>query len=212
MKSTIKKILIADDHPLLLIGLKGMIEDIGGYEIIGQATNGNEAIEFAIKNQPDISILDLEMPQENGIEVLRTIKSKCQKCKVAILTSHKEEVYLKQAIDAGADGYLLKEFANLEITKCLSKFEQNQPYYSEQLDAYINSNVGPDKNYEKLSRSEKKVVRLISQEKSSKEIGDILFISPKTVDNHRSNIIKKLEIQPKKNSLFIWATRNKAYL
>lgn len=212
MNTNPKTILIADDHPLLLVGLKGTIENMPGYQLVAQANSGKEAVELAISTRPDISIIDLEMPELNGIETLKAIKKSCNKCKVAILTSHKEEIYLKQAIEAGADGYLLKEFANDELSKCLTRFQNNEAYYSDQLSVYIDPDGGPDPNIDKLSRTEKKVVRLIGQEKSSKEIGEILFISPKTVDNHRSNIIKKLELQNKKNSLFSWASKNKTFL
>lgn len=212
MATKTKKILIADDHPLLLIGLRGIIENIEGYEIVGEATTGNEAVEMAISQKPDISIIDLEIPDQNGIDILKVIKKIAPNSKVAILTSHKEEIYLRQALDAGADGYLLKEFANTEITTCLTKFANDETYYSDQLRSYINSEKGPDSNYDKLSRSERKVIKLIAQGKSSKEIGEILFISPKTVDNHRSSIMKKLELQNKKNSLFSWASKNYSYL
>jgi DNA-binding NarL/FixJ family response regulator len=212
MSSNTKKIFIADDHPLLLIGLRGIIENMDGYELIGEATNGTDASKLARKLQPDISIIDLELPGINGIEVLADLKKHCKSCKVAILTSHKEENYLMQAIENGADGYLLKDFANIEIEKCLTHFENDEPYYSEQLKVFINPAQTPDPNLEKLSRTEKKIMRLIAKEKSSKEIGEVLFISPKTVDNHRSNIIKKLDITAKKHSLFSWASKHQTYL
>ena len=207
-----KKILITDDHPLLLIGLRGIIETIEGYSLVGEATNGNEAVEVALKTKPDICILDLELPGISGIEALKKIKISLPNCQFAILTSHKEEELLLESIDAGANGYLLKDFANIEIKRCLAHFENNEPYYSEQLKSFINPAQKQDPNIEKLSRTEKKILKLISQEKTSKEIGEILFISPKTVDNHRSNIIKKLDITAKKHSLFSWASKHISYL
>jgi DNA-binding NarL/FixJ family response regulator len=212
LNNTPKNILIADDHPLLIIGLRGIIDNITGYHLIGEATNGTDAVLLAKQHSPDISIIDLELPGINGIEVLKEIKKILPSTKVAILTSHKEERYMLEALDAGADGYLLKDFANIEINRCLTHFENNEPYYSEQLKSYINPAQGKDPSIDKLSRTERKVLRLIGQEKTSKEIGEILFISPKTVDNHRSNIIKKLDITSKKHSLFSWASKNKAYL
>tara|TARA_R110002050_G_scaffold286088_1_gene436110 strand:+ start:66863 stop:67501 length:639 start_codon:yes stop_codon:yes gene_type:complete len=212
LKTTTKTILIADDHPLLLIGLRGIIDTLEGYQLIAEATNGIDAVKFAKEKSPDISIIDLEIPGLNGIEVLREIKRFSKSKKVAILTSHKEEKYLKQALDSGADGYLLKDFANVEIENCLLHFENNEPYYSAQLKSHINQAESPDPNFDKLSRTERKILRLIGQEKTSKEIGEILFISPKTVDNHRSNIIKKLEITAKKHSLFSWASKHQSFL
>jgi DNA-binding NarL/FixJ family response regulator len=212
LRKKIKSILIADDHPLLLIGLRGIIDTLIGYQLVGEATNGTEAVILAKKVNPDIAIIDLELPGINGIEVLKGIKKMSPAPKVAILTSHKEEMYLLQAIDAGADGYLLKDFANEEISNCLAHFENDEPYYSVQLKSFINPASSPDPNFEKLSRTERKILRLISQEKTSKEIGEILFTSPKTVDNHRSNIIKKLEITAKKHSLFSWASKHQAFL
>lgn len=212
METTPKTILIADDHPLLLIGLRGIINTLQGYQLIAEATNGIDAVKFAKEKSPDISIIDLELPGLNGIEVLRSIKKLSKLKKVAILTSHKEEKYLRQALDLGADGYLLKDFANEEITNCLLHFENNEPYYSAQLKSHIKNAQSPDPNFDKLSRTERKILRLIGQEKTSKEIGEILFISPKTVDNHRSNIIKKLEITAKKHSLFSWASKHQSFL
>lgn len=212
MNNTTKNILIADDHPLLIIGLRGIIDNIKGYRLVGEAANGTDAVLLAKQHVPDISIIDLELPGINGIEVLKEIKKHTPNTKVAILTSHKEERYMLEAIEAGADGYLLKDFANIEINRCLTHFENDEPYYSEQLKTYINPDQDKDPNIDKLSRTERKVLRLIGQEKTSKEIGEILFISPKTVDNHRSNIIKKLDLTSKKHSLFSWASKNKAYL
>ena len=212
MSTQVQSIFIADDHPLLLLGLKGIIDTFNGYQLIGTATNGLEAVEFALELTPDISIIDLELPGINGIEVLKKLKEAFPSMKVAILTSHKEEKYLMEAITHGADGYLLKDFANEEISNCLMHFENNEPYYSVQLKSFINPATSPDPNFEKLTRTERKILRLISEEKTSKEIGSILFISPKTVDNHRSNIIKKLDITAKKHSLFSWASKHQAYL
>lgn len=209
---TTRSILITDDHPLLLIGLRGIIENFDGYQIVGEATNGNEAVSLAKQTKPDICILDLELPGISGIEALKQIKEGLPNCQIAILTSHKEEELLLESIDAGANGYLLKDFANIEIERCLAHFENNEPYYSEQLNSFINPALKQDPNIEKLSRTEKKILKLISQEKTSKEIGEVLFISPKTVDNHRSNIIKKLDITAKKHSLFSWASKHISYL
>lgn len=207
-----KTILIADDHPLLLIGLRGIIDGFEDYQLISEVSNGNDAISQTIALQPDIAIIDLELPGVNGIEVLQQVKNDVPSCLVAILTSHKDEKYLNQAIEAGADGYLLKDFASDELTKCFNHFENKETYYSEQLNIFISPAEKVVPNLKKLSRSELKVLRLIGQEKSSKEIGEILFISPKTVDNHRSHIIKKLDITSKKHSLFSWATKHEAYL
>ena len=212
MGTRTQKIFIADDHPLLLFGLRGIIETFDGYKLIGEATNGLDAVKKALELIPDIAIIDLELPGINGIEVLKKLKKAHPQMKVAILTSHKEEVYLMNAIENGADGYLLKDFANDEISNCLSHFENDEPYYSVQLKVFINPASAPDPNFEKLSRTERKILRLISEEKTSKEIGAILFITPKTVDNHRSNIIKKLDITAKKHSLFSWASKHQAYL
>ncbi len=209
---SVKKILITDDHPLLLIGLKGIIENIKGYQLVGAATNGTEALKMASETQPDICFIDLELPGVNGMDVLKQIKKNDKNCKVAILTSHKEEELLISAIESGADGYLLKDFAHTEIEKCLTQFVKSEPYYSSQLRSYLNPAKKKDPAIDKLSRTEKKVLKLISQDKTSKEIGSILFISPKTVDNHRSNIIKKLDITPTTNSLFSWASKNEAHL
>ena len=207
-----KTILLADDHPLVLNGLKGIINTFSNYSVIAEAVTGSQAIQLAKSTNPDILFIDLDIPEIHGIEILKQVKSYNENCKVAILTAHKEENYLKQAIEAGANGYLLKEFANEEISKCLSKFENNENYYSSQLNLFIDKKKIPTTDLDKLSRTEKKVIRLISQEKSSKEIGEILFISPKTVDNHRSNIIRKLQLESKKTSLFSWATKHKSYI
>jgi len=202
------KIFIADDHPILVKGLKDLLLE-KEYHVVGTATNGQAALNFIFKEQPDIAILDVEMPFLTGIEIAKAVQKEAHNTKIVLITLHKEvELYL-QAKKLNIFGYLLKEFALEEIEKCLESVAENQPYFSEKIKDMLGYTQESKSILNELTMTEKRIVKLIAQHKSNKEIGHLLFISPRTVEKHRSNIINKLNIERKTGALSTWVQKNK---
>ena len=184
-------ILLVDDHILFRQGLKRLIEDISGLEVIGEAGDGLELLSLLNSLTPDMIILDISMPNLRGIEAISRIKTKFPEVKVLILSMHRE--YLHQALAAGADGYLLKEDAERVLLAAIEKIRQGKAYISprlaEEMAAVAASPLEP------LSLREREVLKLIAEGKSNREIGDMLFISVRTVECHRASIIGKLNVK-----------------
>lgn len=204
--------VIADDHPVLLTGLKGIINDVDGFVVVDAVNDGISAYNSIAKLQPNIAILDLDMPKLSGLEVAQKVKMEYPDVTISILTLHKEESFLLRAIDIGVEGFMLKDFANEEIEKCLKALSNGEKFYSKDLQEFIKPDTELPSSYALLSRTEKKVIRLISENKTSKEIAELLFVSPKTIQNHRYNISKKLALEPKNNSLLTWASKYAKFL
>lgn len=205
-------IVIADDHPLMLRGLTDFLTS-KGYNILGSAEDGKNAYNLIVKLKPKIAILDIRMPYKTGLEIAEEVQKHNLPTKVILITFDKEEEIYDKALEFGVYGYILKEFAIEEIETCISHVENNKPYFSEEIANYLkhNSNKRP-KELELLTKSELKIVTLISDSKTSQEIANELSISPRTVDKHRSNILSKLKLDNKPTSLFIWSTINKHFL
>ncbi|MFS4484232.1 response regulator [Hyunsoonleella sp. 2307UL5-6] len=205
-------IVIADDHPLMLRGLTDFLTS-KGYNILGSAEDGKNAYNLIVKLKPKIAILDIRMPYKTGLEIAEEVQKHNLPTKVILITFDKEEEIYDKALEFGVYGYILKEFAIEEIETCISHVENNKPYFSEEIANYLkhNSNKRP-KELELLTKSELKIVTLISDSKTSQEIANELSISPRTVDKHRSNILSKLNLDNKPTSLFIWSTINKSFL
>jgi DNA-binding NarL/FixJ family response regulator len=200
-------ILIADDHPLTLMGTKGFVELLG-YKVEDICSNGITAFNLIMTHQPTIAILDINMPGLDGLEVLEKISKQKLKTKVILLTMHKEMTVFKKATQLGIFGYILKENAQDELQKCLEEVKKGNKYVSNNLTNELTHHAElPTEGLAKLTFAEKKVLELIAQQKTSKQIGDLLFISEKTVEGHRSNIIQKLDLPKEKNTLLIWAMK-----
>ena len=206
-------IVIADDHPLMLRGLTDFLTS-KGYNIIGSAEDGNAAYNLIVKLKPEIAILDIRMPYKTGLEIAEACKKNNIPTKVILITFDKEEELYDQAKAFNVYGYILKEFAVEEIENCISNVVNGKPYFSEEIASYLNaSNINKKpETLECLTKSELKIVKLISESKTSQEIADELSISVRTVDKHRSNIVHKLELDKKPTSLSIWANVNKDFL
>jgi DNA-binding NarL/FixJ family response regulator len=202
------KIFIADDHPILVKGLKDLLLE-KEYHVVSTATNGQAALNFILKEEPDIAILDVEMPFLTGIEIAKAVQKEGLKTKIVLITLHKEvELYL-QAKKLNIFGYLLKEFALEEIEKCLESVAENQHYFSEKIKDMLGYTQESKSVLNELTMTEKRIIKLIAQHKSNKDIGHLLFISSRTVEKHRSNIIHKLNIERKTGALSIWVQKNK---
>lgn len=191
-------IVLADDHRLIRRGIKKIIEDKPGLEVIGEAGNGVELIDVLRQGTPDLVIVDISMPEMGGIEAIKHIKSDFPDVKVLVLTMYSEKEYLMQALTAGADGYLLKEDADIELYSAIEEIRESGNYISPLLSGKVAGSLVQilsrnGKSAEKdLTPREGEILRLIAEGRSSKEIAPVLGISIRTVENHRSNIMRKL--------------------
>lgn len=202
------KILIADDHPVMLNGLEQQLKE-AGYTVIGLAKNGAEALQMVNELKPDIAILDLKMPILSGLEVVRLAKKENLKAKFIIMTYHNSKSFVLQAKQIGVDGYLLKEDDIVIIKNCIDNILKGNLYYSKSLNFEIDMFI--KKEFQKLNLltpSERTIIRLIAQSKSSDEIGKILSVSKRTIEKHRSNIISKLGLNDSQISINEWVSEN----
>jgi two-component system, NarL family, response regulator NreC len=184
------RIVLADDHVLIRQGLERLIRGVGDLDVVGEAADGNELLSLLAAAPPHMVILDMSMPNLRGIEALPSIKRKFPDVKILVLTMHKE--YLERAIDAGADGYLLKEDADRDLFSAIESIRQGRIYVSPRLAGEVLGHRLIAS--EPLSLREKEVLKLIAQGKSNKTIADSLFISVRTVESHRAHIMTKLNL------------------
>lgn len=213
------KLLIADDHPIFRSGLRSILADHFKDVIIIECENGVEALEGIKRENPEVSILDINMPEMDGLEVCSHIKKEELNTKVVILTMYKDSEILKKAFHLGALGYLLKDFATKEIIECIDHVLIEKKYIGPGLDKHFTEYVHENKIKKEivellksLSQAEFKTLKLVSQNKTSKEIAELLFLSEKTVENYRSRICQKLQLPPRNNSLLLWIAENKELL
>lgn len=199
-----ESIIIADDHPLLLKGLSDFLVE-KNYNLVGRGSDGREALNLITQLNPDIAILDIQMPYFSGLEIAKHCQNNAISTKIVLITFHKEtELYL-QAKELNIFGYILKEFALDEIENCIGSVCEGIPYFSPKILEMLSSSLSNPNGMEALTPSEKKILKLIANDKTNKEIASMLFISHRTVEKHRSNIIHKLNLEQRTNSLLIWA-------
>lgn len=205
-------IVVADDHPMLLKGLIGELND-AGFNVLGGATNGAIALEYIMSKKPNIAILDISMPLLSGFEVIKECQERGSDTRFILLTSHKERLVILKAKKMGVFGYILKDEPFIEVKNCIQSVMKGRFYHSKIFYHVFENEIYPDlKKIKYLSPSELTIVRLIAQEKSSKEISEILSISIRTVEKHRSNIILKLSLSAKPGALSFWIKKNREIL
>ncbi len=197
MKKT--TILLVDDHPVVIQGLKAIISENSKYVIAGEATDGKEAVKNAVLLKPDIVIMDLAMPGLNGFLAMNEIRKELPRTKVMVLSMHSEKPYVVQALKSGAVAYVLKEGAGEELLEAVKKVGEGQSYISSSitkylLEDYISLARGVPDPFDRLTPREREVLILITQSKTSAQIAALLYISAKTVKTHRANLMEKLEI------------------
>lgn len=211
-------VIIADDHPIVRKGLRETIEEESKFVVLAEAGNGQEAIGAIEEFSPTVAILDVDMPIMNGFDVARQIKSKKLKTEIIFMTMHRDEDLFNEAIDLGAKGFVLKDSALSDIIECIKAVASNNHYTSHSLTSFlINRSRRAINLTEKqpsindLTQTERRVLKLIAENLTSKEIGEQLFISPRTVEKHRENVCQKLNLQGS-HSLFKFALQNKSKL
>ncbi|TWO32214.1 response regulator transcription factor [Seonamhaeicola sediminis] len=204
-------IVIADDHPLMLRGLTDFLTS-KGFNILESTTDGNTAYNLIVKLKPDIAILDIRMPHKTGLEIAEDCQKNNIPTKIILITFDKEKDIFNQAKKFNVYGYILKEFAVEEIEICIENAVLGKPYFSDEIAKFLNysPNGSHLESIKLLTKSELKIVKLISENKTSNDIAQELSISVRTVDKHRSNIVAKLRLDNKPTSLSIWANLNKS--
>jgi DNA-binding NarL/FixJ family response regulator len=196
------RIVLADDHVMFRQGMKRILEGVPSLEVVAEASDGLKLLELLKNSLPDMVILDISMPNLRGIEATKEIKTTNSKVKVLILTMHNDKEYLYHAISAGADGYLLKEDADTELFSAIETIRHGGNYISPLLLVELANDLARTYHgdrfkapFEPLTTREREVLKLIAEGKSSKEVASLLFISVRTVQNHRANIMRKLKIR-----------------
>jgi DNA-binding NarL/FixJ family response regulator len=211
-------VLIVDDHPLLRRGLRDVIGENSRFKIVGEASDGEEALRLLARLKPQIAIVDIDMPGLNGLETTRAIRQLPFAVKVIILTMYKEEDMFNAALDLGAKAYVLKENAANEIVAALEKVDRGEAFLSTMMleagqrrSERIRELLLSKPQIETLTPSEHRILKLIGEDYTSKEIANSLNVSVRTVDNHRQNICHKLNLHGT-HSLLKFAFDNSAYL
>jgi two-component system, NarL family, response regulator DegU len=212
------RLVVADDHPVFRRGLAMMIAADARFRVVAEAANGQEALQHLQSLAPDLAILDVNMPGLSGLEVAREAQRLQLPTRIIFLTMHRDEVLFNAALDVGARGYLLKESAIEEIIACLRAVAANENFVSPPLATYLfnrhNRSAALKQQIptiNELTPAERRVLRLIAEHKTSREIAAALFISPRTVERHRENICAKLELHGS-NALIKFALEHKQEL
>lgn len=191
MSAQVIKLLLVDDHRIVLDGLRSLFDQDSQFEILGAANSAEEALVFLQKLRPDIVLMDYSMPGLNGSQLAAIIKEKHPGVKRVMLSMHDEVVLVNQMLKEGVDGYLLKSIQQAELKMALRQIMDGYPYVSPEITRMMLSNLNAEQPAELLSERERQVLNLIAKEYSNKQIADQLFISERTVETHRKNIFRK---------------------
>jgi DNA-binding NarL/FixJ family response regulator len=194
-------ILIADDHPIFREGLRQLIEKESGFKVVAEADTGETAFDLLKTHLPAVAVLDLDMPTMDGFAVAANVRSLKLPVKVVILTMHKDELHFNQAIDLGVSGFIIKDSAAHEIVNCIKAVNAGGEYFSPALSSFLlgrtrrSADAQTQFGIGDLTPTERRVLYLLSDLKTSREIASELGISPRTVENHRAHICSKLDLQ-----------------
>jgi two-component system, NarL family, response regulator NreC len=195
------RILLADDHTLVRQGFRKILESQPEWQVVAEAGDGRQAVRLTLSLQPDVVILDIGMPLQNGIEATRQIVRRLPGIRVLILSMHAEEAYITQALQAGATGYLLKDSADTDLIRGIADVAAGKSFFSPivakvMLDDYVRhlAEKGIVDRYDSLSEREREIFQLIAEGHSNKEAADVLSVSPATVQTHRAHILQKLDL------------------
>ncbi len=205
-------VLIADDHDIIREGIKNILRHQDDYEIVGEAVDGEDVLEKVKSLKPDVLLLDITMPKRSGLEILDEIRQLSRDTRVIIISVHKADAYVMRAIKSGVRGYLNKENAADDLLPALRKVTAGQVYLAGEVSGYLLEKVskGPEElsKDQALSEREMEVLRLVVEGKTAREIAEKLFISARTVENYKNNLLKKLGLH-KTSDLIKYAIQNK---
>ena len=197
------RILLADDHEVVRAGLRALLEEQQGWEVVAEAVDGREAVEKATKLKPDVVVIDIAMPSLNGLEAVRQIIKGVPHCRVLVLTMYDSDPLIQQVLQAGARGYLLKSDAGRDLVSAIDALRRNKTFFTPKvsqmvLEGYLDRSP-KEKEAEsaaeslRLTSRQREIVQLLAEGKSSKEVAAVLGLSVKTAETHRANIMRKLD-------------------
>jgi len=198
VSKTLVRILLADDHDVVRKGLRGLLEVNSAWQVCGEATNGRDAVKLAMELKPDLAVLDLEMPELNGLEATRQIKKELPDLEVLIFTMHETDHFIRDALVAGARGFVLKADAGRYLVEAVEALSRHKPFFTSKasetlLEKFLESTAASIEA-DPLTDREREIVQLLAEGKGNKEISAILYISVKTVETHRAAIMRKLKM------------------
>jgi DNA-binding NarL/FixJ family response regulator len=218
MKPNEVKLLIVDDHPVFRRGLRGVIEENPSFQVVGEASDGEAAMRMIEELKPGIAVVDIDMPRLNGLEMVRALRKAELPVTTIFLTMYKEEDMFNAAMDLGVKAYVLKENATDDILAALEKVAQGETFVSSSMSTMeqrrtdrVQELLLSKPQIDDLTSAERRILKLIAEDRTSKEIAQLLQISTKTVENHRLNICHKLNLHGS-HSLLKFAFDNKSYL
>lgn len=202
MSSDGLRVVIADDHTVVRQGIRGVLEEVDGLEVVAEAADGDQALALIAEHEPDVVVLDVTMPGKTGLEVARELRDRGQDVRVLVLSMHDDPEYVLQAVRAGADGYVLKDVAPAELREAVQAVHEGREYFSAQVTHQISVGLRQEIEAEQvrsriasLTPREREVLLLVADGLTNREIGERLDISPRTVETHRERVMGKLRIR-----------------
>ena len=199
--NTKRRILLVEDHTLLRVGLRALLSHDPDLEVVGEASNGRDALRAISDLAPDLAIMDLTMPGMNGVEAIAQIKRRYPQVRVLVLTLHRAEEYIHESLKAGADGYILKDATHDELRVAIRSVLNGKTYLSPDISNNVVSvylgggkNAGVSSAWDSVTHRERQVLKLVAEGRSNKFIAEYLCLSVKTVEKHRSNLMRKLDL------------------
>ena len=206
------RIMIVDDHAVVRRGVRALLESHPGWEVSGEATTGREAVDLARQLQPDIVVMDLSLPELNGLDATRQIIKESPRTEVVVLTMHHSEELARNALQAGARGYVLKSDADQNLIAAVESLRQHKPFLTSAvtefvLDDYVQRVDAVDAGQPAVTPRERQIIQLLAEGKSNKESAAALGVSVKTIEAHRANIMRKLHLRSA-SDLVRYAIRN----
>jgi DNA-binding NarL/FixJ family response regulator len=192
------RVLVADDHEIVRKGLRTIIEAEPGWKVVGETSDGRQTVAMVKELKPEVVVMDISMPSLNGLDATRQILKERPETKVLILTMHQSDPLIRDVLEAGAKGYLLKSDASRDLVSAIDAVRHNKTFFTSYvtqviLDTYLDGEKTPEGNTDRLTSREREIIQLLAEGKSSKETAVALGISTKTAETHRANIMRKLD-------------------